>query len=419
MSPGRVPKTVAVLMAAACVVAGHADILGDIVSRCPAQSPSLAETMAHVRALQMSPRVTVSPIGASHGGRPLLQITVRDPEVPPEFTVRVFVVARQHGTESSGTTACLAIARHFAESEGELERALLQQLTWVLVPVANPDGMAAGKRTNGAGADLNRCWAAASQPENRAIIRAVEQVRPHAVIDMHELPAQSSKAAYRGNFIQTIGPSSGLTASLGRECRSASVRLASWMGQVGYPLNVYYDTAGEDTKLCHRYFGLARKIPSYLFEAKTGGGRSLASRTRFQVLGALVVADSALHCHYEPPAEGPQMASTPLPAPVVEAAPEGPPVVEVALPRDRETARGELSVVATATPPQALAYLQLRVDGVLKALGSSATQTFPLNTRAYADGEHRIVVEACDDCGRVLAEAAVTVLVDNQQEAGE
>jgi len=74
-------------------------------------------------------------------------------------------------------------------------------------------------------------------------------------------------------------------------------------------------------------------------------------------------------------------------------------------------------VVAKATP--APAYLQLQVDGVVKALASSATQTFPLNTRAYPDGEHRIVVQACDDYGRVLAEAAVTVLVDNQQEAGE
>ncbi len=411
MWPGRVLVGLFVLLAVVAV--GHADILRDIVSHCPAQSPSFERVIADARALQASPRVQATTIGASRQGRPLLQITVRDPEVPLESTVRVFIIARQHGTESSGTTACLALARHFANSNGEMERALLRQLTWVLVPVANPDGMAAGRRTNAAGADLNRSWAAVSQPEIRAIIRAVEQARPHALIDMHELPAQSSKAAYRDNFIQTIGPSSRLPGSLGQECKTASARLASWMGQVGYPLSVYYDTAEEDTKLCHRYFGLARKIPSYLFEAKTGGGRSLLSRTRFHVLGALVVADSALHRHYAP-AEEPRVAAAPPPNP-----PEatGPPVVELEQPQDRATARGELNVVAKATP--APAYLQLQVDGVVKALASSATQTFPLNTRAYPDGEHRIVVQACDDYGRVLAEAAVTVLVDNQQEAGE
>lgn len=418
MRRGRVSSGGALLVALTCLGVCHADILGDIVAHCPAQSPSFETVVAQLRALAMSPRVEVATIGASRQGRPLLQVTVRDPQVPLESTVRVFIIARQHGTEVSGTTACLALAKHFAESQGELERALLRQLTWVLVPVANPDGMVAGRRTNAAGADLNRSWAAASQPEVRAIIHAVEAVRPHALIDMHELPASSAKAAYRDNFIQTIGPSSGLTASLGQECKSASVRLAGWMGQVGYPLNVYYDTAGEDTKLCHRYFGLARRIPSYLFEAKTGGGRTLLSRTRFHVLGALVVADSALHRHYEPAAEPPVVATLP-PAPTAEAGPEGAPMVALELPRDRETACGQLNVVARVTPASVPAYLQLQVDGVVKALATSANQIFPLDTRSYPDGEHRIVVQACDDCGRVLAEAAVTVLVANQQETGE
>jgi hypothetical protein len=418
MKPGRVSTGVALLVAVACLGVCRADILGDIVSRCPSQSPSFDGTMVQVRALQMSPRIAVSVIGTSRQGRPLVQVMVRDPEVPLESTVRVFVIARQHGTETSGTTACLALAKHFAESQGELEQALLRQLTWVLVPIANPDGVAAGRRTNAAGADLNRSWGAGTQPEVRAIIKAVESAKPHAVIDMHELPAHSSKASYRGNFIQTIGPSSRL-GTLGHECKAAGTRLASWMGQVGFPLSVYYDTAGEDTRLCHRYFGLARKIPSYLFEAKTGPGRSLTARTRFHVLGALVVADSALHRHYAPVAEEAQMAAAATPVTVAEAEPAGPLLVEVALPRDRETARGEMSVVAKVTPADRMAYMQLQVDGVVKALCSSATQTFPVNTRAYADGEHRILVQACDDCGRVLAETAVTVLVDNLREAGE
>lgn len=407
---------------AGCLAVCQADIVGDICARSSNQAPDFNQYLAAVRDLQASPRVAVSSVGRSALGRPLLQITVGDPDVPREQTVRVFLLARQHGTEASGTQACLALLRHFAASDGPLERDLLRQITWIAIPVVNPDGMANGRRANGAGVDLNRDWGRATQPESRAVIAAVAAARPHALVDMHDLPATSGKSAFRDNFVQTVGGSR-LPDWLTRDCGATSGQVAAWMGQMGFGLNVFTDTPGEDLRLCHRYFGLGRKIPSFLFEAKSGSGRSLLSRARFHVLGALVVGNYALHRNFAPEAgsEAPQVAAAPTPAlaPPTPAAPEAPTTVELQQPLDRQTARGQLAVIAHVAPSAQFAYLQVQVDGAVKALLTTAPHSFSLNTRAYSDGEHHIAVLACDDSGRVLSQDTVTVLVDNRQEAGE
>lgn len=398
-----------------CLGACPADIVADICRHCPASPHRFEAYLAAVHALRDNPRVTVSEIGHSRQGRPLLQVMVRDPQVPLEETVRVYLIARQHGSESSGTEACLALVRHFATSQDELELSLLRQITWIAVPVANPDGMAGGNRGNGGGLDLNRDWARLSQPETRAIQTAVLKARPHALVDMHELPASSSKTAFRGNFVQTIG-GGGLPDYLTRDCDVTSSRLASWLGKSGMPINLYYDTAGEDGRLCHRHFGLKAQIPSYLFEAKNGPGRTLAVRTRFHVLGALVVGNYALHRYYAPVAEPAPVDTLEPPPPAVT--PEAP-AVALEQPQDRQTARGELPVVARVNAAEQVAYVQFAVDGRVRALCNAAPHRFPLNTCAYPDGEHTIAAQACDAGGRVLAETSVTILVDNRTTAGE
>lgn len=69
-----------------------------------------------------------------------------------------------------------------------------------LIAVANPDGYAERKRANANGIDLNRNFpsrdfkpsrrygaAPASQPETRAILRAMELLRPDAIITLHSI----------------------------------------------------------------------------------------------------------------------------------------------------------------------------------------------------------------------------------------
>ncbi|MCE5241094.1 succinylglutamate desuccinylase/aspartoacylase family protein [bacterium] len=388
------------------------------ICACGTSSPSFDGVLHSLRELQSSPRVTLSNLGASRQGRPIPLLIVHDPAVPLAETVRLFIVARQHGTEASGTVACLALARHFAQAQGEEEQALLRQFSLLMVPVANPDGMCAGRRANAGGADLNRHWGGSGEPEISAIKAAVRKHQPHALIDMHELPAGSGKPSFRDNFIQTIGRDGTLSADLTTDCAATSARLASWMSQCGLPLSVYYDGANESLNLCHRYFGLGAGIPSYLFEAKCGSGRPLARRVRFHVLGTLVVANYALHRYYQPEGQ-----ATPQPEEPVAQAPEPtttvPTTVTLSSPRPEQVARGQLPVVADVTGLPPGGTIGFSVDGKLRSLTTAAPHEYLLDTLGYADGRHEVTVEVCDAAGRNLGASRSVIIVDNRVAAGE
>jgi len=393
-----------------------ADIVSDVCSYATT-SPSFDGVLRTLDDLRANPRITLSNLGRTRQGRPLPLLTVHDPAVPLDQTVRVFIIARQHGTEASGTVACLALARHFATAQGDMEKTLLQQMSLIMVPVANPDGMSAGQRANAAGLDLNRHWAESGAPEIAAIKAAVRKAQPQALIDMHELPAASGKPAFRDNFVQTIGRDSSLGADLTTDCSLTSSRLASWMSQCGVPLNVYYDGAGEARNLCHRYFGLAAGIPSYLFEAKCGANRPLAARVRFHVLGTLVVANYALHRYYQPAGEAPPaalpMAEAPTPAPAAPA------TVALTAPKPEQVARGQLPLVAAVSGLPPGGYVSFAVDGRLKSLTNAAPHEYLLDTHECADGRHEVVVEICDAAGRTLGTARSAIVVDNGPATGE
>lgn len=416
-----------------------ADIVDDIC-RAAIHSPSYEELLRILRHWQSFPRMEIRTAGFSRQGRPLPLLVVRDPDVPLEDTVRVFLLARQHGTEASGTVACLALARHFARAQGLEERQLLRQLSWIMIPVANPDGMCTGKRVNGAGVDLNRQWSQNSEPEIRAIKRAVQRYKPQALIDMHELPAESSKPAFRENFIQTIGRAERPGTAFVWDCWRTSSHLAQWMAFYGFPLNVYYDSAEEDINLCHRYFGLVAGIPAYLFEAKSGPGRPLAQRVRFHVLGALVVANYALHRYYAfPPQEGPQASALNF-APALDVAAgnsskaespsDSPPVgpgetttaeqqattrafLEVLQPPEGAIARGFMAISVQSSEMPAQGYVLLSIDGQPQALTNAFLYEHLLDTRRLSEGQHELKAEMYDAKGRLLSQCRRYFIVDN------
>jgi hypothetical protein len=287
-----------------------------------------------------------------------------------------------------------------------------------VVPVANPDGMSANQRRNGAGTDLNRDWHTFSQPETRALAAAVAKYQPAALIDMHELPAISGKPAFRDNFIQTIGRHSTLPVQLSQDCTTTSARLASWMGQSNIPVSVYYDTPSESLNLCHRYFGLSRGIPSYLFEAKCGTGRGLLTRTRFLVLGTLIVANYALHRYHEPSLEPLEVAGEAEPPAEATVAAE---VVAVTLaePLEQKVVRGQLPLVAEVKAGPPGSYVLFNVDGVMKALTNTAPHQYLLDTTCYADGQHSVEVQVCDAGGKIVGQTRGTFVIDNTLAAGE
>ncbi|MGZ4445953.1 MAG: M14 family zinc carboxypeptidase [Nocardioides sp.] len=128
-------------------------------------------------------------IGHSVQGRPIVAWHLGEPGRPG--APRVVLIATMHGNES----APAQILRALRDGPPVLGVDL-----WV-VPTYNPDGLAAGTRKNAHGVDLNRNypfhWAdldgsyesgprAASEPETRAMMGFLGQVRPQWVLSFHQ-----------------------------------------------------------------------------------------------------------------------------------------------------------------------------------------------------------------------------------------
>ena len=124
-------------------------------------------------------------LGRSWQGRPIRAVEVGD-----RAGTRVLVVGCVHGDETGG----IGVAR-------ALERLRLHDLDLWVVPVLNPDGVAAGTRQNAHGVDLNRnfprrwrpmqgVYAAGPRPlserEARIAHRLILRLRPHVTVWFHQ-----------------------------------------------------------------------------------------------------------------------------------------------------------------------------------------------------------------------------------------
>ena len=139
------------------------------------------------------PPVTILPayyrvIGASVQGYPLVC------QVIGQGTDVTLVMATIHGSEPAGTPLVRRLARHLQEYPE-----LLNGRAVVLLPVANPDGMARDNRYNAHGVDLNRNFEAAnrvmdghsgrtalSEPESQAIRKLVLEYKPDRIVTLHQ-----------------------------------------------------------------------------------------------------------------------------------------------------------------------------------------------------------------------------------------
>jgi hypothetical protein len=411
---------IAVLALVIAAGAACAELVADIADLTPRQAQSYAEVMAELQNLHVTDRVHCVSIGQSGRGRTIAMARVCDPSLDPRALKKILVIARQHGNEPSGTEAMMALLRHMATTDGRAEKALMRRVALLIVPMANPDGADANRRRNGNNVDLNRDWVALSQPETRAIEATFLDWRPDAVMDLHELPAYSSKSAYQDNFVETIGSSNALPARLCDTTGRVSAQLSVWMGRYGFPLNVYYDTPGEDTRLCHRHFGLGHQTPSYLFESKTGRGRSLRDRAAYHILGTLVIANQLA---YHDDGETTMVATAPTPPPAT-AAPEIAPVrvtldEPVALePDDKGVAR--TLMCAAVTGDEEFSYVTFEVNGTVVALTNQAPYEYAVDLGQHAAGtQQQLAVRCYDSSGRCLAGDTISVVAQPATAMGE
>ncbi len=386
----------------------RADVLAEIARLFPASPRSYAQASELLRDIDSaSALLSRESLGQSHQGRDIWLATVTDPNYPSDGKIRLFIIARQHGTEYAGTTAALGLLEHLARAPAGVERELLRHFEISVVSIANPDGAVGGRRTNGKHVDLNRDWGKFSQPETRAIQAAICARRPHAVVDLHELPANSSKRSYRENFVETIGAHDSLSQILCDNTVASSRNIAHWMSKYSYPLSVYYDYPGDSLTMCHRYWGLSQGLPSFLCESKTGGARSLQQRAGFHVLAILGIINYLGRQ---------QLGPAPVAVAIAEETPAGSPQplcrpLQLSLRLEPHTsADGAQVVVCTEVEGEgSFGFVTVRVNGVTKALTNQRKGRYLLDADTLTLKQHHIAADICDEYGTVLASQQTTL----------
>ena len=164
-------------------------------------------------------------IGYSVQGRPIEMFKLG------EGRELVFIIATIHGNESAGTPLVYELMDYLKR---DTERLYGKQL--LIVPVANPDGYAAGTRGNIHGVDLNRNFPAGNrvdnsrngngglgEPESRALYNMINMYRPERIVSIHQPLA----------CIDYDGPADWLASAMARECDLPVKKLGSRPGSLG------------------------------------------------------------------------------------------------------------------------------------------------------------------------------------------
>lgn len=164
-------------------------------------------------------------IGRSVQGRPIMiQVLGKGPET-------VLVMATIHGNEPAGEPLVDGLLQHLQNNPQVTEGRRI-----VLLPVANPDGLAAKTRENIHGIDLNRNFEATnrvdneknghralSEPEAQALHKLIDEYRPDRIVSIHQ-PL---------TCIDYDGPARALATRMAQYCDLPIKKLGARPGSLG------------------------------------------------------------------------------------------------------------------------------------------------------------------------------------------
>jgi hypothetical protein len=120
-------------------------------------------------------------LGRSHEGEPIEALHFASAGAAPK--PRVLLIGQQHGDEPAPAEALLVVADELAR--GRL-RGVLAAVDVIVLPRANPDGAAVGRRAGAHALDINRDHLLLRTPEAQALARAARDFTPALVVDVHE-----------------------------------------------------------------------------------------------------------------------------------------------------------------------------------------------------------------------------------------
>jgi len=247
----------------------------------------LAE-MNMLKRLSVNSYISTVSIGKSAKGAHIPMVIIRDPEVPVQSTAKLFIICRQHGNEPASTEAMLSLIKSYFTQLRKQDIDMLKKVTILIVPMMNPDGSAKNKRRNANNADLNRDWLTQKQPETRAVAQAIKKWQPDIIIDAHELDDND----YRGDFIESLGYSSGTDPNL--VAKSTDIQKLITQKLRTHGLVVASKSANNriSPRLAHRYYPLRHGTITLLVETRRTGVRasSYNERSTIHLVAAMTAA---------------------------------------------------------------------------------------------------------------------------------
>jgi Zinc carboxypeptidase len=241
---------------------------------------TLAEEQRFLSTLDAaSDRVRVSVLARTLRGRPIQLVVVGPPLTNSEIKTRgaILFVCTQHGNEPAGREACLQLARNHAATSSTA--------TLLVIPTANPDGVAAGARANAAGTDINRDHARLETPEGRAISSVLRDFLPPLVSDMHEYSARgASRVLVKDNWFFPNAD-----AAIAQQVSDANaLYLIPDLNAAGFATGVYGARGTGTPRNRHEpnrlsAMGPLRHAPTMLVETPRSGTLSPWQRVRAQL----------------------------------------------------------------------------------------------------------------------------------------
>jgi hypothetical protein len=175
--------------------------------------------------------------------------------VPSQNKARVLICAGQHGDEFDPVKSVLALCKSLAAGS---DPDLLGKCAIIVIPMANPDGVANCRRSNGVDVDINRDWIALTTRESRFINSIITAWKPNLLIDVHNWNEPSS---IPGNAIEAPNAGDG-------ERTNAMIAIARHAG-VSSGLSLVACHPYSDKRLFHRHY-CSLGYAAYLLETKNG-----------------------------------------------------------------------------------------------------------------------------------------------------
>lgn len=150
------------------------------------------------------PEVTIFPVARTLMGREVVLVAIAgEPVHSAGDAVRsgraiVLIANAVHGDEPAGIEASQIVARDLLY--GDL-RHVLDDVVVLIVPVLNPDGREARRRTNEAGLDLNRDYVKLESQEIRGLVtRVLREWTPDIHVDTHHGGAPPYTLTWQGSL---------------------------------------------------------------------------------------------------------------------------------------------------------------------------------------------------------------------------